>query len=281
MNNLEAQLGFKGERGDSAYEIAVQNGYEGTEAEWADSFLNSDNYYNKSEVKGLVIDNLTSETTDQPLSAKQGKVLKGLIDEKADGSTTYSKAEINSLLNDKADTSDVIIKDNIVCIFHKFTIPASTTYYTGQIAFPNGFSKKNCVILSTMVKGGVSTSWSTPDVFGYDTQVGSPKFFVTLGGGSDSDLITIEHDIGSHSNDLTINLKIVLMKVDPDVSNYELGDINMDGELDSDDLTLIYNYIQGTQPLIDKQFKLADMNEDNEVTYLDYTALYNKINNNS
>lgn len=95
MNNLEAQLGFKGERGDSAYEIAVQNGYEGTEAEWADSFLNSDNYYNKSEVKGLVIDNLTSETTDQPLSAKQGKVLKGLVDEKADGSTTYSKTEVD------------------------------------------------------------------------------------------------------------------------------------------------------------------------------------------
>lgn len=40
----------KGERGYSAYDIAVQNGYEGTEEEWKDSFLNSDNYYNKDEI---------------------------------------------------------------------------------------------------------------------------------------------------------------------------------------------------------------------------------------
>ena len=34
MNNLKATLGFKGERGYSAYEIAVQNGYEGNEQDW-------------------------------------------------------------------------------------------------------------------------------------------------------------------------------------------------------------------------------------------------------
>ena len=34
MNNLKAKLGFKGERGYSAYEIAVQNGYKGTEQDW-------------------------------------------------------------------------------------------------------------------------------------------------------------------------------------------------------------------------------------------------------
>jgi len=34
MNNLKAKLGFKGERGYSAYEIAVQNGFEGTEQDW-------------------------------------------------------------------------------------------------------------------------------------------------------------------------------------------------------------------------------------------------------
>lgn len=52
-NNLRGKLGFKGERGYSAYEIAVQNGYTGTEAQWADSFLNADNYYNKSEVNAI------------------------------------------------------------------------------------------------------------------------------------------------------------------------------------------------------------------------------------
>ena len=35
---LEAELGFKGERGLSNYEIAVKNGYQGTEQEWLANF---------------------------------------------------------------------------------------------------------------------------------------------------------------------------------------------------------------------------------------------------
>ena len=48
-DNVRAFM-VKGERGYSAYEIAVQNGYEGTEEEWKDSFLNAETYYNKNEV---------------------------------------------------------------------------------------------------------------------------------------------------------------------------------------------------------------------------------------
>lgn len=44
----------KGERGYSAYDLYVQNGGTLTEEEWLDAFLNADNYYNKSEVEGLV-----------------------------------------------------------------------------------------------------------------------------------------------------------------------------------------------------------------------------------
>ena len=35
---LEAELGFKGERGYSNYELAVKNGYQGTEQEWINHF---------------------------------------------------------------------------------------------------------------------------------------------------------------------------------------------------------------------------------------------------
>lgn len=56
-DNVRAFM-VKGERGYSAYEIAVQNGYEGTEEEWKDSFLNAENYYNKTET-----DNLLDEKT--------------------------------------------------------------------------------------------------------------------------------------------------------------------------------------------------------------------------
>lgn len=52
-DNVKALM-VKGEKGYSAYEIAVQNGYTGTEQEWINSFINSTLYYNKTEVDGLI-----------------------------------------------------------------------------------------------------------------------------------------------------------------------------------------------------------------------------------
>jgi len=101
----------KGERGYSAYELYVQNGGTLTEEEWLDEFLNADNFYNKSEIDDLlddkinttdIIDNVTSTNTNKPLSANQGKVLKGLIDD------TYTKTETDNLLDDKADSSTTL-----------------------------------------------------------------------------------------------------------------------------------------------------------------------------
>ena len=63
-------LGFKGERGYSAYEIAVKNGYQGTEQEWIDHFgLDLTGYCKTSEMTSYV--NTTTgdleelETTDK------------------------------------------------------------------------------------------------------------------------------------------------------------------------------------------------------------------------
>ena len=102
MNNvtetLEGELGFKGERGYSAYEIAVKHGYTGTEEQWSQDFTNPDNFYDKMEMDSIlsgyvetttltdyvpksdIVDNVTSTDTDKPLSANQGKVLKDDID---------------------------------------------------------------------------------------------------------------------------------------------------------------------------------------------------------
>ncbi len=57
-----------------------------------------------------VQDNLTSTATDQSLSANQGKVLKGLLDDKAASSHThddryYTESEMNTKLNGKANVS--------------------------------------------------------------------------------------------------------------------------------------------------------------------------------
>lgn len=47
----KGSLGFKGDRGYSAYEIAVQNGYEGTEQDWIDHFgLDLTDYIKTSDI---------------------------------------------------------------------------------------------------------------------------------------------------------------------------------------------------------------------------------------
>ena len=51
-----------------------------------------------------IVDALTSTATDAALSANQGRILKGMI-ENVDLSNYYQKNEVNSLLNKKADTS--------------------------------------------------------------------------------------------------------------------------------------------------------------------------------
>lgn len=52
MNEPEVKvLMLKGEKGDSAYQVAVKNGYKNSEKVWADSFLSADYYYNKTEIE--------------------------------------------------------------------------------------------------------------------------------------------------------------------------------------------------------------------------------------
>jgi hypothetical protein len=64
MQGLTGVLGYKGETGKSAYEIAVDHGYQGTEEEWTEDFLNPEGYYNvhnislysQSEIDGFLED---------------------------------------------------------------------------------------------------------------------------------------------------------------------------------------------------------------------------------
>ena len=76
LESLVGPVGPQGSEGKSAYQVAVDNGYPGTEQEWIDSFLTPDGYVQKQEI----VDNLTSSATNKPLSANQGKELKNMID---------------------------------------------------------------------------------------------------------------------------------------------------------------------------------------------------------
>ena len=93
---MEGQLGFKGETGMSAYELAVKNGYEGTEQDWVNHFgLDLTGYLKTTDV----VDGLTSTATTYPLSAKQGKVLndsKINTSDIADNLTTNSSTKVLS-----------------------------------------------------------------------------------------------------------------------------------------------------------------------------------------
>lgn len=71
LASLKGDNGDPGPQGKSAYEVAVDNGFIGTEQEWTNSFLTPDGYIQRNEV----VDNLTSDTVEFPLSARQGKML--------------------------------------------------------------------------------------------------------------------------------------------------------------------------------------------------------------
>lgn len=76
------------------------------------------------------------------------------------------------------------------------------------------------------------------------------------------------------------NYKIVLMKLPELTENvdYKLGDVNGDGQITQADLTLVQNYMQGTQALTDKQLKAADVNKDGNINTGDTLLLSKYIN---
>lgn len=60
--NLKGSLGYKGERGCSAYEIALQNGFSGTEEEWLETLGTLDP--NTVEFKSNKTTTVSSSSTD-------------------------------------------------------------------------------------------------------------------------------------------------------------------------------------------------------------------------
>lgn len=70
--NLRAVLGWKGERGYSAYEIAVQNGFEGTEKDWLAQLGTSSHF---SEDKKVIVATAGQSSFDIPESYVTGSLI--------------------------------------------------------------------------------------------------------------------------------------------------------------------------------------------------------------
>lgn len=123
---LRGQLAYKGERGYSAYEIAVQNGYTGTEEEWANAFLSADYYYTKTEADTL-------------LAAKAAKTEVYLKDDYAvvTGSMEYEEGKTSEQVT--VDYPTGYTKDNciIVSIMVQHSGVQYPTWSTGSVMTTN------------------------------------------------------------------------------------------------------------------------------------------------
>ena len=149
-----------------------------------------------------------------------------------------------------------------------------------KIDYPEGFNKDNTVALafdvnSTSVVTTYNFGFTPPSLSVIATQGTFPR---TIGFGDEQITCMVYNSV----TERTIKYRIVLMKI-PEVNTtgYELGDVNMDGQVTNEDKTLVENYLNQTGALTDKQFKLADMNSDGIIDSSDLLAIQRKINNNS
>ncbi len=185
--------------------------------------------------------------------------------------------------------SKVIYRDNFAIIQGtiKGVTESENKYNAIDINYPKGFNKDNCIVISCSLK-----RTDAPDARGYtlgnvflpDSKVcGSYPTKIEL----KNDVIQIQLRyiyIGNDGHvatkiDTDTNFKLILMKL-PEISasEYKLGDVNGDGQITQADLTLVQNYIQGTQALTDKQLKAADVNKDGTINTGDTLLISKYIN---
>lgn len=165
------------------------------------------------------------------------------------------------------------------------TVEQGSTIMYGQkeIEYPAGFNKNNCVVIAI----GIHNTNYTNRTFSFGT-LSSEEFSNSYVKDAYGKNVVLDNDFmrlslyfnygGSHQLDSYIfDYKITLMKVDPDVSDYELGDMNMDGQVTQADHDLMKAFLEGTQTITDKQFKLGDMNSDGVINSGDSLLLLKKI----
>lgn len=187
-NVINGGLGYKGERGDDGVSpVITTSKTDGvatitiTDVEGTKTVQLSDGELTKA----MVVDNLTTTTTDVPLSAKQGKVL-----------------------------NDNKIDKNIIEVLTG-TITINSANHTGVefIEFPSNFSKSNCVIIGGKI---TSSAGSSRLINSYTLTNGSFSSYVEASFESDpyDDIqLVYYNEYGSAENPLTANYEIVLMKI--------------------------------------------------------------------
>ena len=184
----------------------------------------------------------------------------------------------------------VIYDEEFVTLIGSFDVAveqgATSLFHTHNIPYPEGFTVNNTVVIAIGIKNNdqqlFSYSFGTLSESNASGMVSS-SFGKAVILNSDNMQLKCLFDYGaSHqAANYTYGYKIVLKKIDPDVSSFELGDMNMDGQVTQADLDLMHAFLLGTQTITDKQFKLGDMNGDGVINSGDSYLLARKINGQS
>lgn len=147
-------------------------------------------------------------------------------------------------------------------------------------------------IIGTTKKDGASTpvpiypypnggtySESTPYVFKIEN-TGTMPATITIKLKEDSDFLPTGN-IAEYKRltELYSNhLKVALRKrVLVEGTNYELGDVNLDGVVNTKDAMLIMNFLGGNASLTEEQKKLGDTNQDGTISYIDAMTITNML----
>lgn len=159
-NLLKGTVGFKGEKGDSAYDIAVKNGFEGTEQDW----LATLGALGSNELP--IVTTITDSSTDTVApSAKAVNTMKKAImqeiEDMGNGVGALSIAVDNKLNF-----------DNIAVVTGSQSgIGAGETKIV-DVNYPDGFTQMNTVIIGKMISSNnnyYDTSDTTPTASGFPT----------------------------------------------------------------------------------------------------------------
>lgn len=185
----------------------------------------------------------------------------------------------------------VVYDDKFVTLNGKFTVTVNegdTFMYAQQnINYPTGFNKNNCVVLACGVH---NTNYSNKGLcFGTLSSEMFSASVVKDAYGKSVQLLDDNINLSVYMNynashayqSYPMEYKITLMKIEPDVSGYTQGDVNMDGQVTMEDATLLQDYIGGRAVLTDKQIKLGDMDNNGVITLTDVYDIIAIVNGQS
>ena len=157
-NLLKGTVGFKGEKGDSAYDIAVKNGFEGTEQDW----LATLGALGSNELPIVTTINNSSTDTTAP-SAKAVNTMRKEVDQNV-ANLSVVVGNLSLAIDNKMNF------DNIAVVTGSQSgIGAGATVIV-DVNYPDGFNQTNTVIIGKMISSNnnyYDTSDTTPTTSGF------------------------------------------------------------------------------------------------------------------